>query len=101
MQLRPNAFYELTDGCELIFADIRCQYFFGPPPPPPVTTATVEKEESCEQTQAYDLGGEEFDETEGEEDVNGKSLRKAEEVRKGEREALNGLLSDGKCKTSE
>ena len=27
--LRPHTYYELTSGCELILADIQCQYFIG------------------------------------------------------------------------
>ena len=69
--MRPDCFYELTDGCELTFADIRCQYVFGPPP----DRAEEEEEEgdmSGEQTQAYDVleggeGGEEDGTEKGEE----------------------------------
>lgn len=57
--MRPNAYYELTDGCELTLADIRCQYFFGPPPSwedqGTGTEDRKEEEGSCEQTQAYDF----------------------------------------------
>lgn len=55
VELRPNAFYELTNGCELAFADIECQYFIGPP----LDLATDERREleetNCEQTQAYGI----------------------------------------------
>ena len=51
VQLRPHAYYELTDGCELTFADIKCQYFLGPPP----DMKEDGDEETYEQTQAYNL----------------------------------------------
>lgn len=57
------AYYELTNGCELTFADIKCQYFFGPPP----EVAAKEEGSSCEQTQAYDFGEEDMAGSEREE----------------------------------
>ena len=30
--LRPEAFYELTDGCDVTLADISCRYFISEPP---------------------------------------------------------------------
>ncbi len=65
VELRPDRYYELTDGCELTFADVQCQYIFGPPP----EKAGEEEEEdmSGEQTQAYNLPGEEEEEEEREE----------------------------------
>ena len=56
MQLRPNAFYELTHGCELTFADIKCVYYIGSLP------EEEEEEEAAaneEATQAYSVGEEE------------------------------------------
>lgn len=61
--MRPDAFYELTSGCELTFADVKCLYFIGPPPDL-VKLDDEEEGSSCEQTQAYGLvqGEEETDE---------------------------------------
>lgn len=53
VELRPNAFYELTNGCELVFADVRCQYYVGLPP-------NAAAPGDMEQTQAYF-----FEETDG------------------------------------
>lgn len=47
--MRPSAYYELTDGCQLTFADVVCEYYFGPPP-------ELEGGETYEQTQAYHVG---------------------------------------------
>ena len=82
MELRPNAFYELTDGCQLTFADIVCQYFFGPPP----EEEEEEVEGSYEQTQAY-LGQENTREEEDEV----KEAANEEEVK-----AASGLDNSGR-----
>ena len=49
LQLRPHAYYELAHGCELVLADVRCQYLIGEQVPTGIDS---------EQTQAYDLGDE-------------------------------------------
>ena len=49
LELRPHAYYELTHGCELVLADVRCEYLIGEP-----AVASADSE----QTQAYDVGGE-------------------------------------------
>lgn len=49
LQLRPHAYYELAHGCELVLADVRCQYLIGEQVPAGIDS---------EQTQAYDLGDE-------------------------------------------
>ncbi len=46
VELRAHTFYELTDGCELTLADVKCQYFVGQPPDTSVPGDN-------EQTQAY------------------------------------------------
>ena len=75
--LRPNAFYELTNGCELTFADIKCQYFFGPP------KENVEKANNHEETQVY------FEGNDGEED----NSTDVEDIVK-EREATEATTDD-------
>ena len=51
MQLRPNAFYELTHGCQLTFADIKCVYYVDSLP----EDEGAEEEEPAEATQAYSV----------------------------------------------
>ena len=54
IQLRPNAYYKLTDGCELVFADVKCWYFYGAP-------AEHLGSGDVDQTQSYEfeeVGGE-------------------------------------------
>lgn len=46
--LRPSVFYELTDGCELLLANIRCMYYHGDIP-----GTSVEQEED-ENIEAYE-----------------------------------------------
>ena len=75
IQLRPNAYYELTDGCELVFADVRCQYFYGAP---------ADQLGSGEQTQLYEF------EEEGEERVGGGERVGEEEEQAGREEEGGG-----------
>ena len=55
VKIRPNTYYELTDGCEVTFADIKCQYFLGPPPAEDGggTEDVGAEGGTCEATQAY------------------------------------------------
>ena len=39
-RLRPSVFYELTDGCELLLANIRCVYYHGD-----ITGTSAERED--------------------------------------------------------
>ena len=32
MRLKPDRYYEVTNGIELTFADVKCQYLIGQPP---------------------------------------------------------------------
>ena len=32
VRLKPDRYYEVTNGTELTFADVKCQYFIGQPP---------------------------------------------------------------------
>ena len=57
MQLRPNAFYEITHGCELTFADIKCVYYIGSLPEEEEEEGEAAANE--EATQAYSVGEEE------------------------------------------
>ena len=52
MQLRPNAFYELTHGCQLTFADIKCVYYINSLPEDE-GAEEGEEEDNEEATQAY------------------------------------------------
>ncbi len=52
MQLRPNAYYELTNGIELTLANIRCRYFTALPEDFVVKQEVPDEPES---TQAYAL----------------------------------------------
>ena len=70
VELRPNAFYELTSGCELTFADIECQYFIGCPEDMAMLgDAEDGAEANGEPTQAYGLNECEEEEEEGEGDL--------------------------------
>lgn len=53
MQLRPNAFYELTHGCQLTLADIKCVYYIDSLPEDEGAEEGEEDAESEEATQAY------------------------------------------------
>ena len=76
LQLRPDAYYELTNGIEVTLANVRCQYF---------TERPASKEDmdelnavldgmDCEATQAYGLGdGGEDDSTTASEDDEAKT----------------------------
>ena len=57
MQLRPNAFYELTHGCQLTFADVKCVYYIDSLPEDEGTEEGEEEdnEEPVEATQAYSV----------------------------------------------
>lgn len=59
--LRPHSYYELTNGCELILADIQCQYFIGELPEEGEGSGEGEGEVGgdYEQTQMYSFDLEE------------------------------------------
>ena len=41
MKLKPNRYYEVTNGLELTFADVKCQYFIGQPPTNQITASVA------------------------------------------------------------
>lgn len=75
--LRPNAYYELTHGCKLTLADIKCVYYIDCLPDEDEEEdgegeregADAQDDSNAEATQAYNVDDNQEDEGEGEEET--------------------------------